>query len=199
MQRWSQSKFLWTLCYQRITATGSHSSEPTTFSFCRANLQAVASRTLLCGYAIYFWTGPEKLWGESRDHDISGWKVGTYRPPCFVKCRHRCNIIRVNQGCTRLHISRWCQARSVLCWKMKTTCINSNWRTKCFTMPGLASLSRRRAVLKDRTTPEGRYISQEESAWRPTSGHFSASLGLMRPTLWQLKGSWRKRKPYPQS
>ena len=42
----------------------------------------------------------------------------------------------------------------------------------------VASLSRRMAVIEDRTAPEGSYVSKEESAWRPKSGHFSASLGV---------------------
>ena len=58
----------------------------------------------------------------------------------------------------------------------------------------VASLSRRMAVLKDRTEPEGRYVTQEESSWRPKSGHFSASLGVDETYIVTVERAIKKTK-----
>ena len=58
----------------------------------------------------------------------------------------------------------------------------------------VASLSRRMAVLKDRTAPEGSYVSKEESAWRPKSGHFSASLGVDETYIMTVERTIKKNK-----
>ena len=123
-----------------------------------------------CGYAIYLWTRPGKIARRvqrTRHKWLQGWDVDAtvFRP---VQASSQYNP--GEQGLYQVaHISMVPGICAVLedesnLYKLKLD------DKVIYDARSVASLSRRIA--------EGRYISQDESAWRPKSDHFSAWLGV---------------------